>query len=143
MNSASGFSHQRASRAHLRPILFIEKLGGRLCPDGRELPAHERQRGWEATWRKGSGPISLPEFLDRLTVGGDEQRIRLSELETDGLAGGVDERRGRLLGTLGVVMRILGKDGGAAERGLARALPFGLDLGVRCRIIVVAKILFI
>jgi hypothetical protein len=39
-------------------------------------------------------------------------------------------RAGDFLGHSGVVMRILGEDGGAAERRLAGALPLGGGLGL-------------
>ena len=68
------FFHSRWTAGHTFALSSYREARRKACPDGRDLPAHERQRGGEATRRKGSGPISLLAtratfFLLRLEVG--------------------------------------------------------------------------
>ena len=74
------------------------------APARRALPTHERQRGREASSWEEHGSIPLPQFAGGFPVGRHEQGGRLPE----GQAGSLGRERCRLLlGTLGVVVRIL------------------------------------
>jgi hypothetical protein len=60
---------------------------------GARLPAHERQRWWEATYRKRRATVARAELGGGLTEGVHEPGISIPQLPAYGLAGGVEGRR--------------------------------------------------
>ena len=102
---------------------FRASSGQRRRPDF--LPAHKRQRRREAPQREHHVAGARAQLLGGFTVGGHELCIKASELAAHDLAGGMEGRRGRLLRSLGLPQRILGKDGGRPQRLGARPLSPG------------------
>ncbi len=71
----------------------------------------------EAPPRKPSQPIAGPQVLGRLSKSPSEPGVGDPHLGTNPLAGGVDERRGRLLGLRRLSGRMLPENRGSAGIG--------------------------
>ena len=80
---------------------------GRSGGGGRSSAADERQSRRKATRWEDRGPVSSPQLLRRLSVGGDEGAVSFTESETDLPRRGVDERSVRLLRAVGPLVLVL------------------------------------